>query len=71
MYLKFVGVTISLPIAFKAMMYLETTLMKTWGVVFSMLPILIALLPCVTAAGGTEEADDEVKSAYFMHLLTK
>ena len=71
MYLKFVGVTISLPIAFKAMMYSETTLMKTWGVVFSMLPILLALLPCVTAAGGTEEVDDGVESGYFMHLLTK
>ena len=71
MYLKFVGGTISLLIAFKAMMYLETTLMKTWGVVFSMLTILIALIPCVTAAGGMEEADDRAESAYFMHLLTK
>ena len=33
-YLKFVGVTVSLPIAFKSVSVLETTLMKTWGVVF-------------------------------------
>ena len=38
---------------------------------FSMLPILIALLPCVTAAGGMEEADDGAESAYFMHLPNK
>ena len=37
----------------------------------SLLPTLKALLPCVTAAGGTEEADDRAESAYFMHLLTK
>ena len=46
--------------------------MKTWGgVVLSTLAILIALLPCVTAAGGMEEADDGAELAYFMHLLTK
>ena len=46
--------------------------MKTQGgVVLSMLAILIALLPCVTAAGGTEEADNGAELAYFTYLLTK
>ena len=45
--------------------------MKTWGVFSSTLAILIALLPCVTAAGGTEEADNGAELAYFTYLLTK